>query len=94
MEAEVGTVGRDELRGQERVVVLVDAVERELPVLKIACVSAETTERERDCGRATVLLCLPAGFIWSPVRLYSSLAPKEFTHTTAALQLIIQGCFL
>lgn len=23
---------------------------------------------ERDCGRATVLLCLPAGLIWSPVR--------------------------
>lgn len=66
------------------------------------CVCRENRERVqerereggRDCGRATVLLCLPAGLIWSPARLYSSLVSKEFTLTTAALQLIIQDCFL
>lgn len=102
MEAEVRAIWRDELRGEKWVVVVVDAVEKELPALKIACASAERTEKEckreseggRDCGRATVLLCLPAGLIWSPVRLYSSLVSKEFTLTTAALQLIIQDCFL
>lgn len=60
------------------------AVEKELPLLKIACASAERKEsaQETDCGRAaTVLLCLPAGLIWSPVRLYLSLASKEFTLT-------------
>lgn len=76
---------------------VVYSVEKELPVLKIACASAERKEkeraRERDCGRA-VLLCLPAGLIRSPVRLYSSLASKEFTLTTVVLQLIIQDCFL
>lgn len=47
------------------------AVEKELPLLKIACASAERKEsaQETDCG------------ILSPVRLYLSLASKEFTLT-------------
>ncbi len=48
---------------------VVGAVGKELPGLKIARASAEREEKERDCGRATVLLCLPAGLIWSPVLL-------------------------
>lgn len=52
-------------------VVVVGAVGKELPGLKIACASAETEgkEGERDCGRETVLLCLPAGLMRSPVLL-------------------------
>lgn len=65
MEAEVGLIWWDELKGR-RWVVVVGAVGKELPVLKIARASAATEkkERERDCGR--VLLCLPAGLIRSP----------------------------
>lgn len=49
------------------VVVVVGAVGKELPELKIACASAEREEEEGE--RESVLLCLPAALIWSPVLL-------------------------
>lgn len=46
---------------------------KELPGLKIApCLCRDRREkrgREAESGGATVLLCLPAGLIWSPVLL-------------------------
>lgn len=92
-------VGGDELRGEKWVD---DAEERELPALKIARASAEGTEEE--CGgvggggdgggglwqsNSVVVSASRIDLEPSP-----SLASKEFTLTTAALQLIIRDCFV
>lgn len=74
-----------------------DAEERELPALKIARASAEGTEEE--CRRGG------GGRLWQSNSVVvsasridlepsPSLASKEFTLTTAALQLIIRDRFL